>query len=104
MKCKVGDMAMIIKGPHFNLGKLVLVESAKGDVDYSFKDLGFLFCWNVVSLGEQLETRYGDYSPTGYIPDFALQPLRPINDAEEDEDSLCLIPLHVGAINEHSGR
>lgn len=100
MKCKVGDNAMIIKGAPFNLGKLVLIESAQGEVDYSVFGLGFLFCWNVKSLGGKLETRDGRYSMTGYIPDFALQPLPPDDGAEEEDEALCLLPVTVEVKNE----
>lgn len=101
MKCKVGDNAMIIKGARFNLGKLVLIESAQGEVDYSFLGLGFLFCWNVKSLGGELETSDGRYSLTGYIPDFALQPFPPDDGAEEEDEALCLLPVTVGVKSDY---
>lgn len=100
MKCKVGDNAMIIKGAPFNLGKLVSIESAHGDEDYSIFGLGFLFCWNVKSLGGTLETRDGRNTLSGFIPDFALQPLPPSAGAEEEDEAMCLLPVTIGVKNE----
>lgn len=74
MNVKPGDVAIIIKGRWPNVGRIVQVDRAWGDVDYSHVGYGVLPCWLVESLGGDLDTNRGP-APTGYTPDLSLRPL-----------------------------
>ena len=74
MNVKPGDVAIVIKGRWPNVGRVVQVERAWGDVDYSHVGYGVLPCWLVESLGGDLDTNGGP-SQTGYTPDLSLRPL-----------------------------
>lgn len=74
MNVKPGDLAIIIKGRWPNVGRIVQVERAWGDVDYSHVGYGVLSCWLVESLGGDLDTHLGPRQ-SGYTPDLSLQPL-----------------------------
>lgn len=74
MRCKPGDVAIINGGFLENLGKLVVVDHAHGDENYSHIGHGLLFCWQVESLGGKLRAS-GGLTYQGYIPDIALRPL-----------------------------
>jgi len=74
MNVKPGDVAVIIKGRWPNVGRIVQVERAWGDVDYSRFGYGVLPCWQVESLGGDLDT-VGGPSQRGYTPDLSLRPL-----------------------------
>ncbi len=74
MNVKPGDAAIIINGRRKNLGRVVLVTTAFGDVGYSYLGYGVLPCWNVESLGGMLDTPGGP-AMQGFIPDLALRPL-----------------------------
>jgi hypothetical protein len=74
MNVKPGDVAIIIKGRWPNVGRLVQVDRAWGDVDYSHVGYGVLPCWLVESLGGDLDTDQGP-AQTGYTPDLSLRPL-----------------------------
>lgn len=74
MNVKPGDVAIVIKGRWPNVGRIVQVERAWGDVDYSHIGYGVLPCWLVESLGGDLDCESGP-SPRGYTPDLSLRPL-----------------------------
>jgi hypothetical protein len=74
MNCKPGNPAVIVKGRTANIGKMVRVVDAYGDVDYSNMGYGALPCWIVVSMGSELDT-LGGPSMNGFIPDLALRPM-----------------------------
>lgn len=74
MKCKVGDVAVIIKGIPENIGKLVLVVKFYGDHDFSYLGYGVLPCWTVESLGGLVATSIGP-DVGGFTPDLALRPI-----------------------------
>lgn len=74
MNCKPGDLAVIVKGRTANIGRLVRVIAAYGDVDYSEMGYGLLPCWTVESMGSMLD-RVGGPAMTGFIPDLALRPM-----------------------------
>lgn len=75
MKAKPGDLAIIIKGRERNIGKLVVVVSYIGEVDYSHIGYGPLPCWNVESLGGNDLDVGTSRGSRGYIPDMALAPI-----------------------------
>ena len=85
MKCKVGDVAVIIKGIPENIGKLVLVVKFYGDYDYSYLGYGVLPCWTVESLGGLVATSIGP-DIGGFTPDLAL---RPIDDLKVNHSDLA---------------
>lgn len=74
MNVKPGDVAIVIKGRWPNVGRIVQVERAWGNVDYSHIGYGVLPCWLVESLGGDLDCERGP-SPRAYTPDLSLQPL-----------------------------
>lgn len=74
MNVKPGDVAIIVKGRWPNVGRIVQVDRAWGDVDYSQIGYGILPCWLVESLGGPLDTARGPAS-IGYTPDLSLRPL-----------------------------
>lgn len=74
MNVKPGDVAIIIKGRWPNVGRIVQVDRAWGDVDYSHLGYGVLPCWLVESLGGDLDTGIGP-AQSGYTPDLSLRPL-----------------------------
>lgn len=74
MNVKPGDIAIIVKGRWRNVGRIVLVDRAWGDVDYTRLGYGVLPCWLVESLGGDLDSVCGP-GPTGYTPDLSLRPL-----------------------------
>lgn len=80
MRVKLWDVAMITRGLERNIGKLVVVVSLQGDVDYSNIGYGVLTCWYVESLsGGDLTDREGNLRSCGYIPDVALTPIAGID-------------------------
>jgi len=74
MNVKPGDVAIVIKGRWPNVGRIVQVDRAWGDVDYSHVGYGVLPCWLVESLGGDLDC-VGGPSQRGYTPDLSLRPL-----------------------------
>lgn len=74
MNCQPGNPAVIVKGRDANIGKMVRVVEAYGEVDYSNMGYGLLPCWTVVSMGGFLDT-VGGPSMEGFIPDMALRPM-----------------------------
>lgn len=67
-------MAIIVKGRWPNVGRIVQVDRAWGDVDYSRVGYGVQPCWLVESLGGDLDTDQGP-AQTGYTPDLSLRQL-----------------------------
>lgn len=88
MNVKPGDVAVIIKGRWPNVGRIVQVERAWGDVEYSHIGYGLLPCWLVESLGGDLDTDVGPRQ-SGYTPDLSLCPLPDIS------------PVQAQAIRKH---
>ena len=84
MNVKPGDVAIIIKGRWPNVGRIVQVDRAWIDVDYSHVGYGVLPCWLVESLGGDLDTDRGP-APTGYTPDLSLRPLLGITPEQAQE-------------------
>lgn len=84
MKAKPGDLAIITKGRERNIGKLIVVTSFYGNVDYSNMGYGILPCWNVESLGANDLDAGSHLGSRGYIPDMALAPIAGM-DANETE-------------------
>jgi hypothetical protein len=72
MNCEPGNVALIIKGRPDNIGRIVFVASHYGEVDYTWMGYGVLPCWNVETLGNDLDTDSGP-SNRGFIPDLALR-------------------------------
>ena len=81
MNVKPGDVAIIIKGRWPNVGRVVQVERAWGEVDYSHIGYGVLPCWVVESLGGDLDCECGPCQ-SGYTPDVSLRPLPDITPAQ----------------------
>ena len=81
MNCQPGNVAMIIKGRPANIGRIVFVFRSYGDVDYTYMGYGVLPCWNVESLGGDLDTVTGP-SNRGFIPDLALRALPGLSNRE----------------------
>ena len=80
MRVKLWDVAMITRGLEHNIGKLVVVVSLHGDVDYSNIGYGILTCWKVESLSSSdLTDGEGKLRSGGYIPDLALTPIAGID-------------------------
>ena len=84
MRVSPGDMAIITRGRERNLGKLVLVSSFYGDVDYSHIGYGVLPCWNIEAAGSADLDAEGKCGTKGFIPDLALMPIAGIG-ANETE-------------------
>ena len=76
MNCKIGDIAVIIRGPNF--GKLVTVLEPSRDYGYRF--------WRVQSLGGVLPTRNG--RPPGMIGHIEDERLKPLRDTPGEDETL----------------
>lgn len=92
MNAAPGDIAIIVKARVRNLGKIVRVVEAFGDVDYAHAGCGVLFCWTVECLSGLADTPAGP-APGGFIPDLDLRVLLRRGDAAGVPEQL---PLDLG--------
>lgn len=85
MRCKVGDLAVIVRSVADNQGKLVEVMGFMGS-EPMFD--GFIWhyaehqCWMVRSVGSPLNSLDGKRRTTAPMPDSFLRPIRPDADPE----------------------
>jgi hypothetical protein len=92
MNCKPGDIAIVVKGRERNLGRIVRVVEAFGDVDYAHEGYGVMFCWSVECLSGLADTPAGP-TKCGFIPDLAL---RVLLRREDEADQPQQVRLELG--------
>ena len=88
MNVSPGDLAVIVKGRPENIGRIVRVLRAYGDVDYSEAGFGVLPCWDVASLGGMLDTSVGP-SMTGHTPDITLCRLDGLTPQQQFDEAMA---------------
>lgn len=84
MKVKAGAIAIITKGREHNIGKLVIVTSFYGNVDYSSLGYCILPCWNVQSLGVNARDAGDGTVLSGFIPEMALVAISTMGTADSE--------------------